>query len=63
MLAKVNVPASREGSLRSAPSADPRLSRHQYGIADLQALAFDAIQSRLSPKNIVQEVFSRFTSR
>ena len=34
----------------------------QYGIVDLQALAFDAIQSRLSPKNIVQEVFSRFTS-
>ena len=35
----------------------------QYGIPDLQALAFDAIQSWLSPKNIVQEVFSRFTSR
>ncbi|KAI0728227.1 hypothetical protein C8Q72DRAFT_384626 [Fomitopsis betulina] len=45
-----------------SPKSMYRLAE-KYGIADLQALAFDAIQSRLSPKNIVQEVFSRFTSR
>ncbi|KZT65972.1 hypothetical protein DAEQUDRAFT_730896 [Daedalea quercina L-15889] len=45
-----------------SPKSMYRLAE-KYGITDLQTLAFEAIRSRLSAKNIVQEVFSRFTSR
>lgn len=35
----------------------------QYGITDLQDLAYDAILARLAPANIVEEAFSRFFAR
>jgi len=45
-----------------SPKSMYRLAE-KYGIAELQTLSFEAIRSRLSARNIVQEVFSRFTSR
>ncbi|TFY58912.1 hypothetical protein EVJ58_g6109 [Rhodofomes roseus] len=45
-----------------SPKSMYRLAE-KYGIVELQTLAYEAIRIRLSTKNIVQEVFSRFTSR
>ncbi|CCL99841.1 uncharacterized protein FIBRA_01865 [Fibroporia radiculosa] len=46
----------------SSPKSMYRLAE-KYGITELQTLAFDAIRLQLSTKNIVREVFSKFTSR
>ncbi len=35
----------------------------QYGMSDLQDLAYDGIVSRLKPENIVEEAFSSFFAR
>ncbi|KZT08419.1 uncharacterized protein LAESUDRAFT_757653 [Laetiporus sulphureus 93-53] len=45
-----------------SPKSMYRLAE-KYGIPELQELSFEAIRARLSAQNIVQEVFSRFTSR
>lgn len=45
-----------------SPKSMYRLAE-KYGITDLQDRAFTEIRSQLSPKNIVSEIFSRFTSR
>lgn len=46
----------------SSPKSMYRLAE-KYGITELQNLAFEAIRAQLTAKNIVREVFSRFTSR
>ncbi|PCH43560.1 hypothetical protein WOLCODRAFT_164544 [Wolfiporia cocos MD-104 SS10] len=54
------------GEEQSVPPCSPKSMyrlAEKYGITDLQDLAFEAIRSKLSTRNIVAEVFSRFTSR
>lgn len=40
----------------------PRLTHLQYDIPDLKKEALDSIKSKLSPHNILEEIFSPFTS-
>ena len=40
----------------------PRLTYLQYDIPDLKKEALDSIKSKLSPHNILEEIFSPFTS-
>ncbi|KAJ7062244.1 hypothetical protein C8F01DRAFT_1136995 [Mycena amicta] len=58
-------PASEEPNGPTEPQCSPKSMYRladKLGLADLQGLAFQSISSRLSENNIIQEVFSSFTS-
>ena len=64
MLSQVNVLARLEGSYQCGTldlSADVRAL--QFGLGKLKAEARQALEARLSERNIVKEMFSDFTWR